>query len=136
MAGYPIRVLPDLVLPGMPDWAPIVTRSPTLICPATPTYLGGTRHASLRSHHRVASYLYIVGNLNQVVQLYTLMDDGGAHRGTVYARIGTDFHIVFDNDDTDLGNLVIAFGGGGKPESVRPMTHPACRMQLFPTRQS
>ena len=47
------------------------------------------------------------------------MDDGGAHRGTVYARIGTDFHIVLNNDDTDLGNLVIAFGGGGKPESVR-----------------
>ena len=125
MAGYPIRVLPDLVLPGIARYARLGSDSHAVTHfdmsgytylsgkYAPFAYLGGTRHASLRSHYRVASYLYIVGNLDQVVQLYALMDDGGTHRGTVYARIGTDFHIVFD-----------------------PMTHPACRMQLFPTRQS
>ena len=47
IAGYPIKVLPDFVLPGIPDCAPTFTWSPTFMCPATPTCPPNIHHSPI-----------------------------------------------------------------------------------------
>ena len=84
-------------------------------------------HACLCGHHGVGSDFIVVGNLHQVVQLHALADDGGAHRGAVHARVGTYLHIVLQDGDAYLGNLLIALRGGGEAEPVG--AHDAPRVQ-------
>ena len=81
-------------------------------------HLGATCNAHLSRHHGVAAYLIVVGYLYQIVQLDTLVHDGGSHDGTVYTRVGTYLHIVFDDGYAYLGYLVIAVLGGLESESV------------------
>ena len=66
----------------------------------------------------MAAYLIVVGYLYQIVQLDTLVHDGGSHDGTVYTRVGTDLHIVFDDGYAYLGYLVITVLGGLESKSV------------------
>ena len=123
MAGYPIKVLPSLTLPGIPDWAPTETRLPTgyshLTAEHTPLAdFGRTGNACLRGDDGVAADFHVVGYLYQVVQLDSFVDDGGSHGGAVDAGVGTDFHVIFQNSDANLGNLFITGGRWGKAESV------------------
>lgn len=81
-------------------------------------HLGRACDTDLGCHHGVASHFHIVGNLDQVVQLDSLVYDGCSHGGTVHARIGADFHIILQHGDTDLRNLLVAFRRGCKTKSV------------------
>ena len=49
-------------------------------------------------------------NLYKIVELHAFAQIGAAHRRTIDAGVGTDFHIVLDNYVSYLGNLVIAVG--------------------------
>ena len=59
-----------------------------------------------------------MSHLNKVVQLDTFVDDGLSHSGTVYTGVGTNLHVILDDDDTQLRNLLIAFLIGCKTETV------------------
>ena len=59
-----------------------------------------------------------MGNLYQIIQLYTFLDNGTAHRGAVDTGIGTNFNIVFNGYDADLWNFLIAVGRGSKTKAV------------------
>ncbi len=57
--------------------------------------LGTARYACLCCYHGVFTYLYVVGYLYQVVQLYTAAYVGRAHGCPVNSSIRAYFHIVF-----------------------------------------
>ena len=56
--------------------------------------------------------------LHEVVELYALTQIGTAHRGAVYACVGSDFHIVFDGDDAYLRYFVVSVSIRGESEAV------------------
>ena len=58
-------------------------------------YFGGTGYAHLGRHYRMRTDFIIMCHLHQIIQFYTAVNDSRSHRGTVYTRIGADFHIVF-----------------------------------------
>src|SRR5688572_15869855 len=60
---------------------------------------GGTGNTGLCSNHCVLSDLNIVGNLNKVIQFYTVPDDGGItrQRCTINHGIGANTNIIFNN---------------------------------------
>src|SRR5690606_7107348 len=69
--------------------------------------------------NRMFTDLYIVRNLNQIIQLYALPYDGRTHRSPINYGIRTNFNIILDNHITNLTNLVIgAILLGGKPKAV------------------
>ena len=80
--------------------------------------LGGTSHTGLSRHHGVLANLAVVGHLNQVIQLHTLVDDGLTHRRTVHTGVGTNLYIVLDHYDTNLRNLIVTSGAGSEAEAV------------------
>ena len=57
-------------------------------------------------------------HLNEVVEFHSLSDDGAAHGGSVDTGVGTNLHVVLNDDDTYLRNLVIALGIGCEAEAV------------------
>ena len=59
-----------------------------------------------------------MGNLDKVVQFYTFLHNGTAHRGAVNACVGADFHVVFNHYVAYLWNLFVAFSCGGESEAV------------------
>ena len=65
-----------------------------------------------------------MGNLAEIVNLGTAVDDGGAHGGAVDAGVGTNLHIVLDDHIAYLVNLVVgAVARGGKAEAVGTHHH-------------
>ena len=71
-------------------------------------YLGRTCDAHLGSHDGMRTYFIVVGYLDQIVQLYSAMNNGCSHGCTVDASIGADFYIVFQDNNTDLGGRTLA----------------------------
>ena len=90
-------------------------------------YLGRTCDAHLGSHDGMRTYFIVVGYLDQIVQLYSAMNNGCSHGCTVDASIGADFYIVFQDNNTDLGNFFVSLWGRGKTETV--CSDHASRMQ-------
>ena len=82
------------------------------------SYLGRTCYTYLRRHYGVGAYFIIVCHLNQIIQFHAAMYDGGSHSSTVHTRVGTDFHMVFQDSDTYLRYFFIALGSGGEAETV------------------
>ena len=63
--------------------------------------------------------VYVVCNLAQVVYFDAFSDEGGAHGGAVYAAIGADFDVVFNDDIADLRNFAVGtIFIGGKTETI------------------
>ena len=81
-------------------------------------HLRGAGDAHLCAQHGVALDFHVVSHLYQVVNLHTLVDDGGAHRSTIHAGVGAKLHVVLQHGDADLGNLLVAVGRGGEAEAV------------------
>ena len=78
-----------------------------------------TGYAYLSGHHRVFPDFYVMGNLDQIIQLDSSAYERRSHRRTIHTSIGTDFHVVFYGYDTDLRNFVVAVLGRCKTEAVR-----------------
>ena len=86
---------------------------------AVVAYLATASTTRLGSHDCVAAERDIVGDLAEIVNFGTAVDDGGAHGGTIDAGIGTDFDIVLDDYITYLVNLAIGtIALGGKSEAI------------------
>ena len=59
-----------------------------------------------------------MGHLNQVVQLDAFVNNGLPHCRTVYAGVGPNLHIVLDDDDAQLGNLLVTLSVRCKSETI------------------
>ena len=59
-----------------------------------------------------------MGHLDEVVELHATADDGLAHGAAVDARVGAYLHIVLDDHNAYLRNLVVAILVGGEAEAV------------------
>ena len=57
-------------------------------------YFGAPGHPDTTGHGRVLTYVNIVSDLNQVIQLDTVFNDGVFNGATVNTCIRPDFHIV------------------------------------------
>ena len=64
--------------------------------------------------------LDIVANLNQVVDLGALADDGIADGAAVDGCAGADFDVVLDDDPADLRHLEMSVAAHHKAEPVLP----------------
>ena len=100
------------------------------------SYLGRTCYTYLRRHYGVGAYFIIVCHLNQIIQFHTAMYDGGSHSSTVHTRVGTDFHMVFQDSDTYLRYFFIALGSGGEAKTVCTDNATGVQDAVVPTRQS
>ncbi len=93
----------------MPAWPPIVQRLPTTVLPAIPAQA---------CHGGVLADTHIVRNLDQVIQLNTIADDGIAERAAINRRIGADFNLVADKHAPYLRDLLPSFSISGKTKAV------------------
>ena len=59
-----------------------------------------------------------MGDLDEVVQLDTLVDDGLSHRRAVDAGVGTNLYVVLNDHNAYLGNLLVAFLVGSEAKAV------------------
>jgi hypothetical protein len=75
-------------------------------------------HAGLCRDDHVIFDLTVVGDVNHIVELDAIADDGLAQRGTIDAGIGADLDIVANGDATDLRELVPDAVYGDKAEAV------------------
>ena len=74
--------------------------------------------AHLGCHDGILADLHVVGDLHQIVQFHSLVDNGRIHYGPVDGRVGPYLHIVFQYDIPQLRDFLIVFSFGGKAESV------------------
>src|SRR5450756_1399569 len=51
---------------------------------------------------------HVVRDVNEVVNLRALTDDGRAERGAINGRVRADFHVVVNNDVADLQHFAMA----------------------------
>jgi hypothetical protein len=86
---------------------------------AVVAYLATAGTTRLGCHDGVAAERDIVGDLAEIVNFGTAVDDGGAHGGTIDAGVGTDFDIVLDNNITYLVDFAVgAIALGGKSKAI------------------
>ena len=69
---------------------------------------GRAGDAGLRSDQIVGADFDIVGNLDEVVDLRSLANDRRIETGTIDGCIGANLDIVFDNDNADLLEFMMA----------------------------
>ena len=56
--------------------------------------------------------------LNKIVNLDSFMKNGGSHCRSVHTCICTNFHIVFDNYDSDLRYFIVSFSVRRKTKTI------------------
>ena len=69
-----------------------------------------SRDARLRDDEAARPDDDVVADLDQIVDFRALLDPCAAEARAVNGRVGTDFDIVVDLDDTDLRDLLMSFG--------------------------
>jgi hypothetical protein len=77
-----------------------------------------TRKSSLRRNHDMVSDLAIVGDVDHVVELHSVADDGGAQCRPINACVGSDFDVIANLDVPDLWELMPNPIGRNEPKSV------------------
>ena len=82
---------------------------------AEPSAAGDSR---LGCDHGMLTDDHIVGDLYQVVDLGSSLNDGFAQRRSIDRGIGADLHVIFDDDDADLRDLDPPGTGAGITETV------------------
>src|SRR5450432_1773898 len=74
-------------------------------------HLSRSCHHAMRRKIGVLSDLYIVGDMDQVVEFYSFAQDRRTKRSPVNGAIGADLHIIFYQHIPDLGYFFnIVFG--------------------------
>src|SRR5262249_11685761 len=81
---------------------------------------GAARDADLRGQQAMASDRDVVRDLDEIVDLAALADDGVANRAPVDRAVRPDLDVVLDDDPPDLGDLVGAAGAAAKAEASLP----------------
>jgi hypothetical protein len=74
--------------------------------------------AGLRRNDRVFADNDIVSDLHQIIDFSASSDNGLAKRCAINGRIGADFDIVLNHDNSGLRNLNTAFPMAGIAESI------------------
>ena len=86
---------------------------------------GGTAcHTHTTSHRSILADSDVVPNLNQVVELDTILNDGVTQGTAVNAGVGADLHIVANAHGAELFDLFPGFTVRGKAKSVGANHHP------------
>jgi hypothetical protein len=67
-----------------------------------------TSDANLRNQDAVLSHSHIVGNLDEIVDFGALFDDSPTECGTVDRYIGSQLNVIFNDDTTELGDLMMS----------------------------
>ena len=62
-------------------------------------------HPHATGHGGVGTNVHVVADLNQVVEFDTIFNHGVVQRAAVYARVGSDFHIVTNAHRSELFNF-------------------------------
>mmetsp|Transcript_13957 Transcript_13957/g.38065 ORF Transcript_13957/g.38065 Transcript_13957/m.38065 type:complete len:520 (-) Transcript_13957:4331-5890(-) len=86
---------------------------------------GRAGHRRATRHGGIAADVHVMGNLDEVVELDAVLDDGVAQRPTVDAGVGTNLDIVADADRAELLDLDVAVLAGREAEAVRADDHAA-----------
>ena len=69
-------------------------------------------------HRRVITNGDVVSDLNLIIEFHAIADDGIVKRAAINRGIRANFHIVADDDTTDLRNLDPAFRILGKAKTI------------------
>src|SRR5690606_17464098 len=100
---------------------------------AVPSDDGRSCQPRLGGYDGVLSYLAVVTNLYQVVELYPLPDNCRTHGGAVYAGVGPDLHVIFQDNIAYLRNLhEIGIGDRRKAKSVSANHCPCMNYTIIP----
>src|SRR5206468_8553811 len=81
-------------------------------------YLRASGDAGLGRENTVAPDLHVVGDLNEVVNLGPLADQGGPKRATVHGGVASDFDVILNDGLPELRELVIPALGQNVAEAV------------------
>ena len=68
-------------------------------------YLGAACNSNATGHGGMCAYRYVVADLNQIVQLDAVFDNGISERTTIYAGICPNFNPIADSNRTKLLNF-------------------------------
>lgn len=79
---------------------------------------GASGDSDLGNDKTVAPDADIVREMNEVVDFGSIADNGLAHGGAVDRDVCTDFNIIADFNDSDLGDFFVSAIGGMKAEAV------------------
>src|SRR5690606_31554005 len=100
---------------------------------AMATDAGAAGNTDAGRHGRVFTDLDVMGDLDLVIQLDAVADDGIADSATIDGGIGTDLHVITDQHAADLGDLLPTAAVVGKAEAFatdhctglndHPLTH-------------
>src|SRR5512139_2798168 len=93
---------------------------------------GGARDPYLSHDNGVLPDHHIMGDLNQVIDLYPSSDEGAAQGPSVDGRVGADFDIILNLHPPHLGDLHILSSLLGIPEPVTSHHHAAVKNHPFP----
>src|SRR5690606_38399674 len=80
---------------------------------------GAAGHAGATRHGHVRAHMNVVPNLDLVVELHPIFNDGVAQGPAIDAGVGTDFHIVTDANGAQLFNFFPTTLGGCEAKAVR-----------------
>jgi len=77
-----------------------------------------SRDARLRGNNGMCADLYVVSDMNQVVDLHSFADLGRLERTAVDRRIATDFDVVADFHPTDLREFLVTSLAENVPKTI------------------
>ena len=76
-------------------------------------------HPDLGAHNTAHTYVYVVPDLDEVINFCIVANDRAGNFGAVNAGIGLHFYIVAQNHIADLRDFLVASVVKCKPETVR-----------------
>lgn len=79
----------------------------------------GTGDDAVTGNNRVCTNMYIVADLNQIIELHTIFQHGIADCTAINRGIGTNIDIVTDSYPAELGNGFPAAAGMGIAKAAR-----------------
>ena len=87
----------------MPTWPPMITLS---------SMVDAAGEAGLRGDDDVLADLHVVADVDEVIDFCAAADAGFVERAAVDGRVGSDLDVVFDDEASDLRELLVASGLG------------------------
>src|SRR5208337_4018037 len=81
--------------------------------------LGAAGNADLRDDNAMLADFHVVGDLDKIINLRALADDGRAERAAVNRHVRADFHVVAKDDVADLRHLAVDAAVEHITESIR-----------------
>ena len=71
------------------------------------THFRAAGNTDLRAEERRFAHLHIMRDLNEIIYLHILANDGASHHRAVDGRVSANLHVVFDDDIAYLRDLLI-----------------------------